>query len=376
MLFKTEVYKVFIASPSEMADERKVVTEAVHDWNNQHATAESAVLLPVKWETHGLPQTGEDPQAAINRQLLGSSDILIAMFWTRLGTSTGRAASGTVEEINQFIAAGKPALLYFSKRLIDPSKIDPREQRRLRQFQKDIQKKALTGAFDQHGELRELLLRHLTQQIRELKSNCRSINEVEGGLGRQAVLSREQRNTIRIQETKDSINFARTLATLAWPEDTTESDSGLCRKLGRKYENVREIWPKVSEERTRAMEAITVAMRLLAATSYSMLEQMAKSNSRGENLVAITFLQVWPNPVYLDWLADSLDSGKHPFVGYHAALALLYAALNPSFKKDSEQILIAVTKAKNKLQDTDGPGWEETARAMILNEALEILETL
>jgi hypothetical protein len=36
------------------------------------------------------------------------------MFWTKLGTATGVAASGTVEEIDRFVAAGKPAMLYFS----------------------------------------------------------------------------------------------------------------------------------------------------------------------------------------------------------------------------------------------------------------------
>jgi hypothetical protein len=42
------------------------------------------------------------------------------MFWTKLGTDTGVADSGTVEEIDQFVSAGKPALLYFSSRPINP----------------------------------------------------------------------------------------------------------------------------------------------------------------------------------------------------------------------------------------------------------------
>ena len=35
----------------------------------------------------------------------------IGMFWTKLGTRTGVADSGTVEEIDQFVLARKPATL-------------------------------------------------------------------------------------------------------------------------------------------------------------------------------------------------------------------------------------------------------------------------
>lgn len=124
MSFKSETYRVLIASPSDLPEERQAATEAVNDWNAQHAVAESVVLLPVRWETHATPQSGVRPQEAINRQLVRGCDFLLGLCWTKIGTSTGVAESGTVEEIDQFVAAGKPALLYFSSRPIDPNKID------------------------------------------------------------------------------------------------------------------------------------------------------------------------------------------------------------------------------------------------------------
>jgi hypothetical protein len=81
-----------------------------------------------------VPQTGIRPQAAINTQLVRQSDILIGMFWTKIGTNTGIAESGSVEEIDQFAAAGKPTLLYFSGRPVNPDKIDLKQQGRLRTF--------------------------------------------------------------------------------------------------------------------------------------------------------------------------------------------------------------------------------------------------
>jgi hypothetical protein len=130
MSFKSQTYRVLIASPSEMGEERQAATEAVNNWNAQHSVAEAVVLLPVKWETHAKPQTGVSPQDAINSQLVRDSEILVGMFWTKIGTSTGVAESGTVEEIDQFVASGKPTLLYFSSRPIDPNKIDLKQHKK------------------------------------------------------------------------------------------------------------------------------------------------------------------------------------------------------------------------------------------------------
>jgi hypothetical protein len=88
MSFKANTYRVLIASPSDLTEERQAATDAVNDWNALHALAESIVLLPVKWETHATPRSGVRPQQAINEQLVSSSDVLVGLFWTKLGTST------------------------------------------------------------------------------------------------------------------------------------------------------------------------------------------------------------------------------------------------------------------------------------------------
>jgi hypothetical protein len=166
-----EIYRVLIGSPSDLSEEREVATRAVHEWNDQFAVAESVVLLPVKWETHSMPQTGVGPQEAINRQLVTNSDILVGMFWTKIGTSTAVAESGTVEEIDQFVATGKPGLLYFSSRPIDPNRIDLKQHKKLRAFKAATYKKALTGGFKSIEDLYRILQRDLTRQVRELKAN-------------------------------------------------------------------------------------------------------------------------------------------------------------------------------------------------------------
>lgn len=168
MSFTANAIRVLIASPSDLSEERKAAIEAVYEWNAQHASAESVVLLPVAWESHSVPRSGVRPQAAINEQLVNTADILVGMFWTKLGTSTGVAESGTVEEIDQFVANGKPALLYFSNRPIDPNKIDLKQHKRLKAFQAATYKNALVGSFASPDDLKVTVSRNLLAQIRQM----------------------------------------------------------------------------------------------------------------------------------------------------------------------------------------------------------------
>ena len=174
MPFKASTYRVMIASPSDLSRERQAATEAINDWNAQHAAAEGIVLLPLKWETHATPRAGVRPQEAINTQLVDNCDILVGMFWTKLGTSTGVAESGTVEEIDRCVAAGKPTLLYFSTRPIDPSKVDPRQHKKLKSFKEATYKAALVGGFSRIDELRQTVLRDLMSEMRRLNQGKRS----------------------------------------------------------------------------------------------------------------------------------------------------------------------------------------------------------
>src|ERR1035441_2233815 len=88
MGFEANVLRVMIASPGDVAEERKIVTEEIHRWNDANAVARRIVLLPVKWETNSTPQFGNPPQTIINRQLLDEADIVVAIFGSRIGTPT------------------------------------------------------------------------------------------------------------------------------------------------------------------------------------------------------------------------------------------------------------------------------------------------
>ncbi len=112
MPYDAKVYQVMIASPNDVDRERQIAAEIVLEWNIANSQRAGVVLLPASWETHAAPRMGDRPQAIINKQVLEASDLLIGVFWTRIGTPTGEAISGTVEEIEDHIKAGKPVMLY------------------------------------------------------------------------------------------------------------------------------------------------------------------------------------------------------------------------------------------------------------------------
>lgn len=169
MSYESTVYRILIASPSDVDEEREVVSRIIQDWNDLNSFNKKIVLLPVRWETHSSPTFGVRPQEAINKQLVDDCDLLVGFFWTKIGTPTGEEIGGTVEEIKRVSKAGKPVMLYFSKRGKDPSLIDLEQLQSLNKFKSEVYKTALVENFNSIVEFRDKLSRQLEMKIRELQ---------------------------------------------------------------------------------------------------------------------------------------------------------------------------------------------------------------
>ena len=168
MTFKAQVLRVLIASPADLVEERVAAAEAINDWNAQHSATKMVVLLPVAWETHSRPSKGGRPQAILNSQFVDDCDIVVGMFWARLGTDTGKAPSGTVEEIDRVAAVGKPAMIYFSDRPIAPSAINLKQLTKLSSFKTQTMQSTLVASFSSISDLRAQLTRDLDGQVNAL----------------------------------------------------------------------------------------------------------------------------------------------------------------------------------------------------------------
>lgn len=137
-----------IASPGDVSEERDIIRAVIHDWNDVNAAISKTMLTPMGWETHSSPELGARPQELINARVLKDCDLLVGVFWTRLGTPTGKAESGTVEEIEEHIKAGKPAMIYFSSKPVAPQSIDSVQFAAVQSFKKKCRHLGLVEEFD------------------------------------------------------------------------------------------------------------------------------------------------------------------------------------------------------------------------------------
>jgi hypothetical protein len=165
MSFSAIVINAMIASPGDIQAERTIAREVMYEWNTIHSDTRKMVLHPTGWETHSAPAMGARPQEIINSQILKSSDLLVAIFWTRIGTPTGKSVSGTVEEIEEHVSAGKLAMVYFSSAPVHPDSVDQVQYQNLKEFKVLCRGKGLFESYDSHAEFREKFSRQLSMHI-------------------------------------------------------------------------------------------------------------------------------------------------------------------------------------------------------------------
>ena len=167
MSYDAKVFNIMIASPNDVAEERKIVREVVNDWNTLHSMTKKIVLLPIGWDSHSSPEMGAAPQEIINNQVSNKGDLLIGVFWTRIGTETTNYVSGTVEEIEKHINAGKPAMLYFSSQEPIPESLDPQQYYELKVFKESCESRGLYWNYCDPEDFREKLSKHLQLKIND-----------------------------------------------------------------------------------------------------------------------------------------------------------------------------------------------------------------
>jgi hypothetical protein len=157
MPFSAIVLRVMIASPGDVQKERAVVREVVSEWNSTNGAHRNVMLLATGWETDVAPEMGDAPQSIIDRRILKDADLVVGMFWTRLGTPTASYASGAVEEIEEHLKAGKPAMLYFSSAPAPLDSVDPAQYQALKAFKDSCKTRGLFQTYADVDDFRRKL---------------------------------------------------------------------------------------------------------------------------------------------------------------------------------------------------------------------------
>ncbi len=172
------VLSILVASPGDVPAERDSAGEAINQWNSEHSRQMKLHLEAVRWETHAYPATGGRPQGFVNDQMADACDFAIAVFGGRVGTPTGEAQSGTIEEIERLRGKGKQVALYFSNAPL-PRDFDEAQYAALKQYRKEREQDSLVWEFWDAKQLKDLVSHHLPSLVEEAHKRLRASGELE-----------------------------------------------------------------------------------------------------------------------------------------------------------------------------------------------------
>jgi hypothetical protein len=179
MAFNARVYRILIASPSDVVEERNQISKVIQEWNDLQSFDRKVVLLPLKWETHSSPELGKRPQDIINEEVVDYCDMAVGVFWTRIGSPTRTHKSGTIEEIERVGKSGKIVMLYFSKVKIEPDSIDLEQYQNLKDFKKKTYPNGLIENYTDIVDFRDKFAKQLEIKLRSIIG---SDNDVDSSL--------------------------------------------------------------------------------------------------------------------------------------------------------------------------------------------------
>lgn len=164
------VYQLVRCGPADVRKELEIIGSLVDEWNSTHDGDRDTYnfLKHSHWSTDAAPDMSDRPQSVINRQIIDGADIVVAVFWTRFGTPTGKADSGTEEEILRAIKKKKRVMLYFSD-LEGPQIVsDEKQYQKVCAFREQMSPKGLYWTFKSRAEFQDIFRRHLAKVMTEL----------------------------------------------------------------------------------------------------------------------------------------------------------------------------------------------------------------
>lgn len=164
------VLSVFVASPSDVSEERKALESIAYELNKTWSNNLNLRLELIKWETDSFPGFGDYSQDVINKQINDEYDVFIAIFWSKIGSPTKVSESGTLEELEraynkyQKDAHSIDLMVYFKDQAIPPSKIDSEQLKKIQELKLKLGTQgALYWTFESIENFESLLRVHLSK---------------------------------------------------------------------------------------------------------------------------------------------------------------------------------------------------------------------
>ena len=98
---QSTVLDVFLSSPNDLDPERDFIVSVAQEWNLLRSRSTGCYINLITWQDTIAPALSSRPQQVINDQVGDDYDVYLGMMWSKLGSPTGEAESGTVEEFDR-----------------------------------------------------------------------------------------------------------------------------------------------------------------------------------------------------------------------------------------------------------------------------------
>jgi hypothetical protein len=168
-----EKLTIFLASPGDVATERRLVEQVVEEVNRLPGPGGGVVLQVVRWEKDTFPGYGADAQSLVNAQIaqMEQYDLFVGIMWNRVGTRTPRASSGTIEEFERAVDArkrsGRPEIWFYFR--TSPATLNTAEQldqrRQVIEFKARVRGNGMPWDYDSPTKFKDLFRGHLLRWL-------------------------------------------------------------------------------------------------------------------------------------------------------------------------------------------------------------------
>ena len=188
----TKIIKCLIASPGDVTQERDICETVFEDLNRELGSVLNFRIESVRWEKDAHAGCGEYGQEVINKQIDDLYDLFLGIMYSRFGTPTPVAGSGTEEEFN--IAYSKKQegkvddiLFYFNSAPIPQGILDPDQYKKVNEFKKRLEElkifyKSYNGTDAFRDFLRQELTLYFRQRFGKKKNNVKSNDKLSKNL--------------------------------------------------------------------------------------------------------------------------------------------------------------------------------------------------
>lgn len=185
--------RLVLCGPGDVSRETDEARDVIAEWNQRNFDTLNCGIKADHWSTDAVPSMKARGQQVINWDLIDKADLVVAIFWRRLGTPTGLHESGTVEEVRRAQARDIEVMLYFSDIEDTRTEPDPDQWDMVQAFRARAMLSGLPWTFRSRADFRKRFAVHLDEKVREIlkqkekkktaKKSAKSITQTQSGSG-------------------------------------------------------------------------------------------------------------------------------------------------------------------------------------------------